>query len=68
MTDLRASQVAGEAWVVTTADKLLVSQVVGEVWLRHIPVTMLIASQALAEVWVPSPGPRQPLRVSSQLV
>jgi hypothetical protein len=70
MTDLRSSQNALEAWV-QNLPAVRTSQVAGEVWMRQIPVTAVVVSQALVEVWVPSlvtaPGYRRE-RLSAQVV
>lgn len=55
MTDLRSSQNPLEAWV-QNLPTVRSSQVVAEAWILHIPVTAVVVSQALAEVWVPSAG------------
>jgi hypothetical protein len=68
VTDLRSSQNPLEAWVQNLPD-VRSSQVAAEVWILHIPVTAVVMSQALAEVWIPSTlAAVQPLRVSSQLI
>jgi hypothetical protein len=53
MTDLRSSQDTLEAWVQNLA-AVRVSQVGAEVWYQHIPITAVVVSQALVEVWVPA--------------
>jgi hypothetical protein len=58
-TDARVTQVAAETWMSGVPDAR-VTQSAAEIWVRHIPVTAVVVSQALAEVWVPSPPPPAP--------
>jgi hypothetical protein len=61
-----APQALAEVWLRSAPPQLDASQAVAEVWVRQIPITAVVASQALVEVWQEVPPSRRIFWLSAQ--